>query len=303
MPAYNAAATVGAAVRSALSQTLAALEVIVVDDGSTDATAEVAGQTGDSRVRVLSQSNRGLPAARNAGIGIARGVYVAFLDSDDLWLPSYLELTTRALEADPGAGFAYTDAYAFDPASGKVRRRTAMERMRPPIPPPRDAATFLLELLKRNFIFVSTTVRRSVLASVGGFDETRTSVEDYELWLRIVLAGYRGAWVPGQHALYRTHPGQMSSDASRMYRNIADVYGGLQMEGMPTVAHRDLLATRRHEAEINVAMVTGDARGRALLDRGRHAVGRVRKRLGLSDTWYPVAPPPVADAFPDLTSV
>jgi glycosyltransferase involved in cell wall biosynthesis len=303
IPALNAAATISASIRSALGQTRSDLEVIVVDDGSTDTTAETASRVEDLRLRVLSQPNLGLSAARNAGVREARGEYVAFLDSDDLWLPRYLELVTCALEASRGAGFAYTDAYAFDPVSGRVRRRTAMQRMRPPEPPPGSAAEFLLELLRRNFVYVSTTVRRSVLEQVGGFDERRTAAEDYDLWLRIVAAGHTGVWVPGQHALYRTHPGQMSADVGRMSRNLAELYADLPMREMPTVTHRQVLESRRLMANRELAMLAGEARGHAILRRSRHALGRVRQRLRLGDSWYDRPPAEVAAAFPDLTAV
>jgi glycosyltransferase involved in cell wall biosynthesis len=303
IPAYNAAATVDAAIRSALSQTRSDLEVIVIDDGSTDTTAEVAEQIGDPRVRVLSQPNRGLPAARNAGIRAARGTYVAFLDSDDLWLPSYLDLATRALAAINNPGFAYTDAYTFEPVTGKVYRHPTMHRMHPPVPPPADAAGFLLELLKRNFVYVSTVVPRSVLDEVGGFDESRTSVEDYELWLRILVAGHPAAWVPGQHALYRMHGGQMSSRLTTMYQNVADVYASLRLEDMPTVAHRELLESRRQWAQRELAALEGKSSLHGLRRRVSHTLGRIRLRSGLGGSWYEAAPPEVAAAFPDLTAV
>ena len=114
------------------------LEVIVVDDGSSDETGGVAAAIPDPRVRVVSQSNRGLPAARNAGIAASRGQYVAFLDSDDLLLPRYLELSRDALQRTVNPGFAYTDAYVFDVVSGKLRERSAMARSNPPTPPPDD---------------------------------------------------------------------------------------------------------------------------------------------------------------------
>jgi GT2 family glycosyltransferase len=303
IPAYNAAATVRSAVASALAQTRPELEVVIVDDGSTDDTGEVVARIDDPRVRLHSQPNRGLSAARNAGIRVARGKYIAFLDSDDLWLPSFLELTGRALDAASDPGFAYTDAYAFDSLSGKVRRRTAMERNGPPIPPPDRAADFLLELLKRNFVYVSTAVPRSVLDSVGCFDETLTAVEDYELWLRIVIAGHQPIWIPGQHALYRTHAGQMSSDQVKMSSNLSTVYAGLRMEDMPGDAHRELLESRRIEAERELRTVGQEASLRAAIRGVRHRLGRIRKRLGLGDTWYDTAPADVAAAFPDLTAV
>ncbi len=302
IPAFNAAATLEASIRSALHQTRADLEVIVIDDGSTDATAETAKQIDDPRVRVLSQPNLGPAAGRNAGVRAARGEYVAFLDSDDLWLPRYLELVTRALEASGDAAFAYTDAYAFDPVSGRVRRRTAMQRMRPPVPPPADAAGFLLELLRRNFVYVSATVRRAVLDEVGGFDEG-SGAEDYGLWLKIVAVGHKAVWIPGQHALYRIHAGQRSSDSARVHRGLAELFAGLRTEDLPVGVHRQVLESRRLGADREVRMLAGHARLHRILRRSRRALGSTRQRLGLGDSWYDTPPPEVAAAFPDLTAV
>src|ERR1017187_6172907 len=95
--AFEAERTVASAVNSALAQTRTDLEVIVVDDGSSDRTAAVVGQITDHRVQLLRQANAGPSAARNVGISATRGDYVAFLDSDDLWLPRYLELMGAAL--------------------------------------------------------------------------------------------------------------------------------------------------------------------------------------------------------------
>lgn len=303
IPAYNAAATVAAAVRSALAQTLSGVEVIVIDDGSTDATAQVVGGIGDPRVRVVSQANGGQPVARNAGIGESRSEYVAFLDSDDLWLPSYLELAVHALSESRDAGFAYTDAYAFEPVRGRVYRDSAMHSSRPPIPPPRDAADFLLELLERNFVFVSTVVRRSVLDEVGGFDESRRGAEDYDLWLRIAAAGHGAARVPGRQALYRLHRGQVSSHLTPMYADVAAVYAGLDLEQMPTPEHRALLEERRAWADREVAMLAGREPLRNFRRRLGHTFGRLRLRFGWGAVFYDAPPPEVAAAFGDLTAV
>src|SRR5690348_11964260 len=121
IPAYNAATTIRAAVTSTLRQTRPVLEVIVVDDGSADATADVVSAIGDPRVRLISRVNGGPSAARNAGIAAARGEFVAFLDSDDLWLPGYAERATAALSSAANPGFAYTDAYVFDTGRGQVK--------------------------------------------------------------------------------------------------------------------------------------------------------------------------------------
>lgn len=297
VPAFNAARTIASAVASALSQTSPELEVVVVDDGSTDSTAEITERIEDPRVRVVRQANRGLPAARNAGIAAARGRYITLLDSDDLLLPRYLELAERALAQTVDPGFAYTDAYVFDDKSGRVRRRTAMQRSNPPTPPPLDRDGFLLELLRRNFIYVAATVPKDVLEAVGGFDETRTSAEDYELWLRVLLKGYRPAWVPGQQALYRKHGGQMSRQLATMTRNVLEVYEGLDMHQMPTPAHRELLAERRRATRRELRMV--ERLGWLVPQQ----LVTAAKRAGLGESWYEAAPPEVAAAFPSLIGV
>ena len=297
IPAYNAARTVSSAVTSVLRQTVADLEVIVVDDGSSDETAAVAAAVPDARVTVVSQANRGLPAARNAGIAQAQGRYVAFLDSDDLLLPRYLELSGEALERTAGAGFAYTDAYVFDEVSGRLRERSAMARSNPPTPPPDDHGEFLAALMRSNFVYVSTTVPRKVLDDVGAFDESLTSAEDYDLWLRILLSGYRAAWVPGRQALYRKHPGQMSKNLVTMARNLAAVYDRIPDTELPSATHRRLLAQRRRSAHLQLRYFAPLAR--------RVPLGLIAalKRAGVAEAWYETPPPDVAQAYPDLTAV
>lgn len=303
VPAFNAAQTVTSAVESALAQTETDLEVIVVDDGSSDATGELVSKITDPRVRLVSQTNRGLSAARNAGITAARGTYIAFLDSDDLWLPRFLELTYRALEGVADPGFAYTDAYAFDALSGRVRRRTVMQHAHPPAPPPTDPDAFLLELLERNFVYVSTVVPAEVLAAVDGFDEHRHGAEDHDLWLRIVLAGYRAVWVPGQHALYRLHSGQLTGNELRTCRGVCEMYDTLDMDSMPTAAHRELLRRCRRRAHRELRLLAGEAPLRAAVREGRHVLGRVRQRVGLGDSWDRTPPAEVAAVFEDLAAV
>jgi glycosyltransferase involved in cell wall biosynthesis len=298
--AFNAERTIAAAVQAALSQTRSDLEVIVVDDGSKDETVRVVEQIGDGRVRVLTQDNSGPAVARNRGIAASRGKYVAFLDSDDLWLPRYLELAGAALDQAANPGFAYTDAYAFDAASGKVRRQSAMERMRPPVPPPSSEAEFLLELLRRNFVYCSTTVPRSVLDHLGGYDEGLVMCEDYELWLRILTAGYRSVWVPGRNALYRLHTGQRHREELQPFIDALGMYAKVSRSSALTDAHREVIAGRRRTLERQLRIVQGDDRIGSTLLHLRHRAGRVRQRMGLADRWCDDPPAEVAAAFPDL---
>lgn len=290
IPAFNAAETIVSTVHSALTQTETALEVVVVNDGSTDDTAEIVGRIDDPRIRLVNQANQGLPAARNAGIRASQGAYVAFLDSDDLLLPDFLHLGIEALQRMVRPGFAYTDAYVLDDATGRVRTTSAMAQFKPPTPPPKDSADFLLALMRVNFVYVSTIVPRDVLEATGGFNETLTSCEDYDLWLRILVDGHQAAWVPGRHAVYRLHPGQMTRNVMRMARNLSTVYDGLSLDSMPSERHRAFLERRRQQAHRSVRI---SSPLRQLVPE-RLLVSARSKR----NRWYDEQPSDVADLLP-----
>ena len=140
--AFNEEDLVGSAIASVQAQTRSDWEVVVIDDGSEDGTARVAGElaASDPRIRVVSQANAGLSAARNAGIAASRADLVSFLDADDLWLPRYLEVAADSLETAPRAGWAYTDAWALDTERDRIRRATAMSTCQPPDVLPEDPA-------------------------------------------------------------------------------------------------------------------------------------------------------------------
>jgi GT2 family glycosyltransferase len=300
IPAFNAARTIRAAVGSTLRQSVPVLEVIVVDDGSTDATAQVVAGIDDPRVRLVSRANGGPSAARNAGIAAARGKWVAFLDADDLWLPRYVETATAALGRATNPGFAYTDAYVFDAGRGQVKQGSAMDALDPPPP---DRASFLAALLRRNFVFTSATVPAAVLAAVGGYDESLPLSEEYDLWLRILVAGFDPVWMGGRLAIYRMHPGQTSHQILAMKRTAARVYQGLPEQDMPSAEARRALLERRAAAEREVAVVAGQAGGASLARRARNILGAVRKRAGLTWSWYDEPPAEITEAFGDLRTV
>lgn len=191
IPAYNAAPFVGRAIESALAQTYAPLEILVVDDGSTDETALVVAQF-PAPVCLLRQDNAGPAAARNHGAREAKGEWLALLDADDVWLPEKLERQS---------------VFADDPHVGLIR---CFREGQLPDDEAQREITFE-RLWERNCIANSSVlVRRSAFEAVNGFDEDRTiiSVEDYNLWLRIVRAGWKVATCP--EALWRYTPAQGS---------------------------------------------------------------------------------------------
>jgi glycosyltransferase involved in cell wall biosynthesis len=212
--AHNAEKTLGAAIVSVLNQSWSDFELVVVNDGSRDRTAEVAERVADARVHLVHQTNKGTASARNTGIEQSSAPLIAILDSDDLWLPNYLETMTAVLDDDEKAALAYTDAWVLDDASRRIRRRTATASMNPPATPPSDPRQLLALLLRGNFVYVSTTFRRRAVERIGGFD-ARCFCEDYELWLRFAAAGYRIVRTPGPLAIYRDRVDSKSSDERR----------------------------------------------------------------------------------------
>jgi glycosyltransferase involved in cell wall biosynthesis len=300
MPAYNVETTIGPAVESVLRQTWDDFELIVVDDGSTDQThAAVEPFEVNPRVRVVRHENRGLAAARNTGIAHARGEHLAFLDSDDLWMPTYLEAMARALAEDPRAGIGYTDAWVLDERTRAIYRRgTAMSCMDPPAQPPQDPQALFARLVRGNFIFSSATVRRSVIEKVGPFDSRLRAAEDWELWLRIAAHGYRAVRPPGMLAIYRSRPGSLSKDEVLLLSSVRRVlqFVAEEYEDIPD----DLRAVARAEMLKLDASLSSFGRKRAAV-RGYGI--RLRDHLLSRRLWYRQPPAEVTAAFPDLHAV
>jgi glycosyltransferase involved in cell wall biosynthesis len=190
------------ALASANGQEGVDLEIIIVDDGSTDGTPPALAALLDRRVRVLrTGGGRGPSVARNAGIAAATGAWTAFLDDDDQWAPAKLSAQISTAEAS-GAVFAYAAALHVD-RSGRVLAKVEA-------PPPADLATCLRA---RNVIPAAASnvlVRTNVLRSLGGFDEALWHFSDWDLWLRLARSG-RGAAVPEPLVAYLQHPGNLRS--------------------------------------------------------------------------------------------
>jgi glycosyltransferase involved in cell wall biosynthesis len=206
IPAYNQAHYLSEAITSALGQSYRDVEVIVVDDGSTDDTRAVVEAIDDPRLCYVYQENRGLSAARNMGIRHARGAYLSYLDSDDRFLPEKVALLLAVLQEQPEVGLVAGQAIPVD-ETGKQNGRL-FDR-----PLPDDGR----ELLLGNPLHVgSVLVRRSWQERAGWFDEELRSYEDWDMWLRLARLGCAMAWVAAPVSLYRFHADQMTRDGSQM---------------------------------------------------------------------------------------
>jgi glycosyltransferase involved in cell wall biosynthesis len=210
IPSYNQAAFVGQAIQSALAQTARSTEVIVVDDGSTDSTADVVSRF--ATVRLIRQSNAGVAAARNAGLVAARGDFVVFLDADDELLPDAVEIGIEALRGHLGAAVAAGRALPID-ASGRPLAAVW------PSPRGDDWARYT-ELFAGNFIWTpgAAIFRRALALRAGGFDSRWSGAADYALYLQLA-AEWAIHWHGRPVVRYRQHIDSMSRDDAAMLRN------------------------------------------------------------------------------------
>ena len=178
IPTFDRRDLVREAVASVLAQCPAAGEVIVVDDGSTDGTADDLASTFGDRIRILRTPNRGVAAARNAGVACSRGDLIAFLDSDDLWLPDKLHTQVTFLRECPGVEICQTE---------EIWIRNGV-RVNPRAYHRKPSGDVLVPSLRRCLVSPSAVVlRRSLFERAGGFDESLPACEDYDLWLRIAV--------------------------------------------------------------------------------------------------------------------
>lgn len=267
VPCFNARAYVGAAIESLLAQTHRDLEVVAVDDGSTDGSAEVLRRY---PIAVLSQEHRGAASARNAGIRASRGEHVAFLDADDRCPPDSVARRVAYLSAHPEVAAVYGDSLLED-AQGRP-----LGRQRPPRYPPDAYAPALFCGL--NPISLSTAMaRRVALDAVGLFDEALPVIEDADLWLRLSLA-HRIGYLDETVAVRRLHRASVTAREGEAYlatgMRLTERYVRAHPAFRPLVAARTAQLHRRYALSLLGAFggETFDLRGalRALRVAVRH---------------------------------
>lgn len=213
IPTYNRARLVGEALQSVLSQPFDDMEVLVVDDGSTDDTAAVLVRFTDPRVRVIRQANQGISGARNTGVREARGQYIAMLDSDDRWRPNSLPRLVGALDAHPDAVLVYGRAQAMDADGFPIPQMKGTAEAFP--------GQTLRSILYGDFVpIITALIRRDALLQVGPFEPDNLA-EDWDMWVRLARLG-RFVFLEEVLADFRQHEGQFTqSDGERLQRLMA----------------------------------------------------------------------------------
>lgn len=263
--AYNAERTIGAAISSILMQTLdAPVEVIVVDDGSSDRTRAICESYGDL-VTYLLVENGGSASARNHGLRIARGEFIGFCDADDQYLPPFLADSLAAYEhAGAGRRIVANEAQLVTP-TGIAHGRLMI---RGKIPPPERQR---MAMLQKNFVTIFAVFPRQLLEEIGLFDDRLGYREDWEFWLRAVLAGWEVVYQTQPNALYQWTPGAKSTKAEGylaedeiMRRVLDDPANNLSVDERAFVQLR--LASKPPRLL--------DLRGEQAVRRGEHAEAR-----------------------------
>jgi len=232
MPAYNARPYIAEAINSVLEQEYPHIELIVIDDGSSDGTAECAESFGDG-VKVIRQANAGVAAARNKGLAEARGELIAFLDADDVWLPGKLKAQVEYLLAHPETGVVYgifSRWHAKPDGSFDSPPEPVVDNPQNPLLAEHSGWIYT-KLLFDNIVHIITAmIRKEVVEELVGFDESLPTGEDYDFWLRMsrhfradklnrVLAYYR------IHATSITKVPRAENNEYRVLKKMLDQYG------------------------------------------------------------------------------
>lgn len=255
VPVYNTAPFVAEALDSILAQTFTDYEILVVNDGSPDTELlERVLEPYAGRVRYLRQENAGVSTARNHALGVARGRYVAMLDSDDTWHPEYLAAHVAVLESDPAIHVAYPDAVRF----GDGARQRYSEQY-----PVGGDVTFARVLARECQVYGGVTARTDAVVAAGMYDPELRAAEDFELWLRILHRGGRIAYVDRVLAYYRHRPGSHTASPRPLLENLARVLDKTARTLELGPGEREVLERQRARVRAGLALVDGKAAFRA----------------------------------------
>jgi glycosyltransferase involved in cell wall biosynthesis len=221
VPAYNVASTIRQTLDSIIHQTFQDIEIIIVDDGATDDTPSILKSYKDSRMRVVRQVNRGLAGARNTGIQLSMGKYVAFCDADDIWEAEKIEIHVQHLESDSNIGISFCGSSLIDEGGNFLKTVQA----------PKLKNVNASDIFKRNPIGNGSVavIRRAALDAIAyrpaheyqrdwWFDETLRQSEDIDAWIRIALASdWKIEGIPGLLTRYRVQAGGLSANLEKQF--------------------------------------------------------------------------------------
>jgi glycosyltransferase involved in cell wall biosynthesis len=207
VPVYNAEKTIKETLRSVLAQTFRDLEVVVVDDGSRDASVEEVMSLGDERLKMLRSDHNGVSRARNRGILESSGEFIAFLDADDLWKKDKIEKQLKALEERPDAALAYSWVDRID-ENGRILGQAGRFGL---------SGNLYSHILLVDFLVNGSTplIRRDALFSAGLFEPSLEPAEDWDLWIRLAEK-HEFTAVKTVHVLYRSQGGTASSNTIKL---------------------------------------------------------------------------------------
>lgn len=261
IPCFNHGRFLPSAAASVLAQTLTDLELIIVDDGSTDETPAVMAGLDDARVRTLTTPNRGVSAARNAGLDLARGEFIAFLDADDVWEPDKLARQVAIMDAEPEVTLVFTDLRRFSPSSAMLERQFSFvpELAQIPTRPSRAGggavilgdAFAALAPLRQLPAWVQTCLLRAGAAADLRFPEGIRLAEDLHYILRAYLRG-GAAWIAEPLVAVRRHDQNSYQTHAQMLRPVIRVLEMLRNEPL-SPSHRHALRVRTGRAWLELA--------------------------------------------------
>jgi glycosyltransferase involved in cell wall biosynthesis len=245
-PAWNAERHLLDTAASVRAQTLTDWEWLIADDGSTDDTVRIAEEQAaiDPRIRLIRCAHGGPSAARNAAMATARGAFFACLDSDDLWSPGFLQSQVDVFNRHPDTGLVTGNGYFLGgPFDGRPTR---------PVAGGCDELTLADLIEDECSVFIMTVFRREVFDTIGGFDESQWTSEDYDFWLRAAMAGFIFRRNPIPLGRYRVRGDSLSRNRVRMIRGILQTFAKTQPRCVPGTAVRALVDRQiaRWESEL-----------------------------------------------------
>jgi teichuronic acid biosynthesis glycosyltransferase TuaG len=268
-PAWNAAAYIGETIASVRAQTFEDWQWLIVDDGSTDDTADVilAHAATDPRITLLQQPNAGPSAARNHAMRNATGRWFAFLDSDDVWQPRFLEAQLGVFRAHADTDLVTATAInRGGPFDGHPTRLFVTGR---------PVLTREEMILDETSVFIMTVFRREIFETIGGFDESQWTSEDYDFWLRAAQAGFVFRKNPEPLAWYRVRGESLSRQRARMLAGLVTSYRKARMRSR--IGSREFYAINRQLTRFESELLLEEAK--VALERQQFAVAAERLEL------------------------